>query len=208
MSIRQSLLTILNQGPGYGYQLRTEFERRTGGTWPLNIGQVYSTLERLERDGLVEQTEVGDEGHRYFEITDSGRGVVDDWLRHPVSRTGAMRDELAIKLALAVTLPGVDVPDIIQTQRTGTLRALQDLTRMKMAANDPTSADDLAWSLVLESLIFSVEAEVRWLDHIESVLVRARKRADLQPRPISAEPARRGRPIGVDAASHEGEAGR
>src|SRR5690606_16960324 len=167
MSVRQSLLTILEQGPCYGYQLRTEFERRTGGTWPLNIGQVYSTLDRLERDRLVERTGVGDEGQHYYEITDAGRDAVRHLLTSPDSRTGATRDELAIKLALAVTLPGVDVAAIIQTQRTATLRALQDLTRMKMTSDAPTSADDLAWSLVLESLIFTVEAEVRWLDHSE-----------------------------------------
>ena len=54
MSVRQSLLAILDQAPCYGYQLRGEFETRTGGTWPLNVGQVYTTLSRLERDGLVE----------------------------------------------------------------------------------------------------------------------------------------------------------
>lgn len=174
MSIRQSLLAILDQGPNYGYQLRAEFERRTGGTWPLNIGQVYSTLDRLERDGLVEVDGADGEGHRVFRITDAGRGSVRDWITSPVGRTGATRDELAVKLALAVTMPDVDVPALIQAQRTVTLRALQDLTRMKMAADEPSSTDDLAWSLVLESMIFAVEAEVRWLDHSEATLVRAR----------------------------------
>ena len=54
MSIRHGLLALLAQEPMYGAQLRSEFESRTGGTWPLNVGQVYTTLSRLERDGLVE----------------------------------------------------------------------------------------------------------------------------------------------------------
>ena len=53
MTVRQSLLAILDQGPCYGYQLRAEFDRRTGSTWPLNVGQIYNTIDRLERDGLV-----------------------------------------------------------------------------------------------------------------------------------------------------------
>ncbi len=53
MSVRHSLLALLEEGPRYGYQLRSEFEHRTAAAWPLNVGQVYSTLARLERDGLV-----------------------------------------------------------------------------------------------------------------------------------------------------------
>ena len=64
MSIRQAMLAILEQGPMYGYQLRAEFEQRTGATWPLNIGQVYTTLTRLERDGLVSSDTGCDESDR------------------------------------------------------------------------------------------------------------------------------------------------
>ena len=72
MSVRQSLLAILDQGPCYGYQLRAEFERRTGSTWPLNVGQIYTTLDRLERDGLVAKGETDDQGHVFYDITDAG----------------------------------------------------------------------------------------------------------------------------------------
>ena len=111
MSVRQSLLAILDQGPCYGYQLRAEFDRRTGSTWPLNVGQIYNTLERLERDGLVEKGEPDAEGHVYWAITAAGSAEVAGWLASPVSRSGGTRDELAIKLAVAATLPGVDVAD-------------------------------------------------------------------------------------------------
>ncbi|AYF97693.1 PadR family transcriptional regulator [Protaetiibacter intestinalis] len=167
MSVRQGLLAVLELGPNYGYQLRAEFEQRTGGTWPLNIGQVYTTLDRLERDGLVRRGASTEEGQLLYEITDAGRAATADWLGHPVTRERASRDELAIKLALAVTLPGVDIPALIQTQRTATLGALQDLTRLKRE-----DSGDLAWELVLESMIFQLEAEVRWLDHSEARLAR------------------------------------
>ena len=66
MSVRQSLLAILDQGPCYGYQLRAEFDRRTGSTWPLNVGQIYNTLDRLERDGLVAKGDTDAQGHVYY----------------------------------------------------------------------------------------------------------------------------------------------
>lgn len=188
MSVRQSLLALLDEGPRYGYQLRQEFERRTGGTWPLNVGQVYQTLARLERDGLVSPvgtTEEGVEGQLFYRITDEGRQAVRDWFASPVDRVAPARDELAIKLALAVTVPGVDVRDVVQRQRTATLRALQSYTRLKVTpeASGDEAADgaELAWSLVLESLIFAAEAEVRWLDHCEAQLARAAVRPPAEP---------------------------
>ncbi len=175
MSVKQALLALLEQGPMYGYQLRVEFENRTGSTWPLNVGQVYTTLNRLERDGFVEGEGVDDEGHVVYRITDTGRSEVATWFTTPVARTQPPRDELAIKLALAVTVPGVDVGTVIQRQRTATMTALQDYTRLKRAgrAARPAGPDDMAWSLVLDSLVFSAEAEIRWLDHCEARLRRA-----------------------------------
>ncbi len=179
MSVRQALLALLEQGPMYGYQLRAEFEQRTGATWPLNVGQVYTTLTRLERDGLVEGTGAEDEDsaiHRVvYAITPAGRDEVAAWFTTPVARTQPPRDELAIKLALAVTVPGVDVGTVIQQQRSATMAALQDYTRLKRIgrAAQPVEPADLAWSLVLDSLVFAAEAEIRWLDHCEARLRRA-----------------------------------
>lgn len=182
MSIRQGLLALLAQEPMYGYQLRQEFERRTGGTWPLNIGQVYTTLARLERDGLVLRTAAeraieDDTDRTMYAVTDAGRDDVTKWWSTPVRRESRPRDELSIKLAMAVTVPGVDVPGVVQAQRTDTMRALQDYTRLKANAPDSPQGSDLAWLLVLDSLIFQAEAEVRWLDHCESRLVRAASEA-------------------------------
>jgi DNA-binding PadR family transcriptional regulator len=171
MSIKQGLLALLEQGPMYGYQLRHEFESRTGATWPLNVGQVYTTLARLERDGLVEAAGSDSEGHVFYRVTDLGRADVASWFATPVSRSTPPRDELAIKLAMAVTVPGVDVRAVVQGQRTATIRAMQDYTRLKADA-DASDPHELAWTLVLDSLVFAAEAEVRWLDHCEARLAR------------------------------------
>ncbi|QXJ24806.1 PadR family transcriptional regulator [Actinomadura graeca] len=174
MSIRHGLLALLSQGPRYGYQLRAEFESSTGATWPLNIGQVYSTLSRLERDEMVTRVGADDEGRFVYRITPAGEEDVRRWFATPIARADRPRDELAIKLAMAVTTPGVDVRQVVQTQRTASLRALQDLTRLKAdAPATPADRGDTAWRLVLESMIFQTEAEVRWLDHCESYVVRA-----------------------------------
>jgi DNA-binding PadR family transcriptional regulator len=182
VSVKQALLALLEEQPMYGYQLRHEFERRTGSTWPLNVGQVYTTLARLERDGLVESAGPADEsGQVVYRLTGAGREEVAAWFTTPVERSRPPRDELAIKLALAVTVPGVDVGTVIQRQRSATMTALQDYTRLKQtevatAAGSTESEDQsagMAWSLVLDSLVFSAEAEVRWLDHCEARLRRA-----------------------------------
>jgi len=165
MSIRHGLLALLARGPRYGYQLRTEFEAATGGTRPLNIGQVYSTLGRLERDGLVRGGGLDEEGRSLYSLTEQGAEEVRRWFAAPVARADRPRDELAVKLAMAMTSPGVDVRALVRTQRAATLRAMRDLTRLKAAADGP------AWPLVLDSMIFQAEAEVRWLDHCEAVLL-------------------------------------
>ncbi|TDD94058.1 PadR family transcriptional regulator [Actinomadura rubrisoli] len=182
MSIRHGLLALLSQGPRYGYQLRAEFESSTGATWPLNIGQVYSTLSRLERDEMVTRVGADDEGRFVYRITAAGEQDVRRWFATPIARADRPRDELAIKLAMAVTTPGVDVRHVVQTQRTATLRALQDLTRLKADAPAvPAEQGDRAWRLVLESMIYQAEAEVRWLDHCESYVVRAAPPAAAPP---------------------------
>jgi len=178
VSVRQSLLALLDLEPMYGYQLRSEFEARTGSTWPLNIGQVYTTLGRLERDGLITSRGADDEGHTHYVITEAGRAEVHRWFVTPVDRGTPPRDELAIKLALAVSVPGVDVAAVVQTQRTATVRALQDYTRLKQRAGSGETGEtgELTWLLVLDALVFQAEAEVRWLDHCETRLTRAARR--------------------------------
>ena len=117
MSVRHALLALLSEGPKYGLQLREEFEARTGEVWPLNVGQVYTTLQRLERDGLVE-SEGSDEGpQKVFQITESGAAELASWLRTPPDLSAPPRDELVMKVLMAIRLPGTDVDEVIQAHR-------------------------------------------------------------------------------------------
>ena len=91
MTIRHALLALLSDGAKYGLQLRQEFEARTGEVWPLNVGQVYTTLQRLERDGLVESDDAEDGPQKRYQITDAGGHELHEWLRHAVRRRPAPR---------------------------------------------------------------------------------------------------------------------
>ena len=169
MSIRNGLLALLEGGPKYGYQLRVEFEAATGATWPLNVGQVYTTLNRLERDGLVEPAGTADEsGKVVYRITEAGRTELAAWFDEPIEHDARPRDELVIKVAMAVATPTVDALAVIDAQREAAHRAIRAATRRKAGP-----ATDLATALVHEAAIFAAEAEVRWLDHCEQVLLTA-----------------------------------
>jgi len=166
MSVRHSLLALLERGPMHGYGLKSEFEAATGQLWPLNDGQVYTTLTRLERDGLVE-ADTETDGQRSYRLTGAGRQELDAWFSRAVRRDLVPRQELAIKLIFAVRSPSADVHQVIQRQRAATMRSLQELTRLK------GDGDDLAWTLTLDGLLFQGEAEVRWLDLCEARLAGA-----------------------------------
>src|ERR1700746_4047908 len=119
MSVRHALLALLSEGPKYGLQLRQEFEARTGEVWPLNVGQVYTTLQRLERDGLVVSDGMVEEDgpQKSFRVTPDGEEELDRWLRTPPDLSSPPRDELVIKVLIALRLPGVDVHDVVQAHR-------------------------------------------------------------------------------------------
>jgi DNA-binding PadR family transcriptional regulator len=174
VSVRHSLLALLSAGTMHGYGLKTEFEAATGDVWPLNVGQVYTTLGRLERDGLV-TAEADAEGQKVYEITEAGRDELRRWFDTPVQREVVPRQELAIKLVFAMRSGLADVAAILQRQRVATVRALQDVTRLKAEAE---ARGDLAWLLMLDALVFQAEAEARWLGMCEARLVREDVAAD------------------------------
>ncbi len=177
VSIRQGLLTFLDTEPSYGYELKTKLEAGAAGTWPLNIGQIYTTLGRLERDGLVRSEGADGAGRQMWSITDAGREELTSWFSTPMRAGERPRDDLAIKLALAETLGRIDTQSVIQAQRADTLRLMQGYTRMKSKSADPS----LAAEMVLDALIFRAEAEVRWLDHCESRLLRRQSSQETAP---------------------------
>jgi DNA-binding PadR family transcriptional regulator len=161
MSVRHALLALLSEGPKYGLQLREEFEARTGEVWPLNVGQVYTTLQRLERDGLVESDATEqDSPQKGFRITASGVGELARWLRTPPDLASPPRDELVIKVLVALRLPGTDVREVIQVHRRYLVELMQQWTRIK----DTEAESDMNLALVVDAELFRLDAVVRWLD--------------------------------------------
>ena len=183
MSVRHALLALLSEGPKYGLQLRQEFEERTGEVWPLNVGQVYTTLQRLERDGLIESDGEGEAGpQKSFRLTADGGAELDAWLRTPPDLSSPPRDELVIKVLVASRVPGVDVHDVIQTHRRHVVELMQEWTRVKRDAGP----DEVSLALVVDAELFRLDSVVRWLDAADARLRRAGRRRDTIRRPQPA----------------------
>ena len=160
MSVRHAMLALLSEGPSYGLQLREEFEARTGDVWPLNVGQVYTTLQRLERDGLVVSEGDDDSTQKAFRITEEGMRELDAWLRTPPDLSSPPRDELVMKILIALRVPGANVSEVIQAHRRYLVELMQQWTRIKEDA-DPA---DLSLGLAVDAELFRLDAVVRWLD--------------------------------------------
>ncbi|QEE60766.1 PadR family transcriptional regulator [Salinibacterium sp. dk2585] len=190
MSVRMSVLAMLAQQPSYGYLLRAEFDRRTGAPKPLNVGQVYKVLEMLERDGFVTRSEQTDaDGHVFYEASAAGRVEVERWLSTPEQADAPARSDLAVKVAIASTLPGVDIERMLALQRQAAIERLQQLTR----ATAPDGAG-LGPQLAGDAIIFEAETEVRWLDHVAERIRAARAAGTPLDVPFDTEPPKRGRP--------------
>jgi DNA-binding PadR family transcriptional regulator len=169
VSVRHALLALLSEGPKYGLQLRHEFEARTGEVWPLNVGQVYTTLQRLERDGLVESDDTGGDGPQNgYRITTDGELELGQWLRTPPDMTSPPRDELVIKVMVALGLPGVDVREVVQVHRRYVVELMQQWTRLKGDAAD----HEIGFALAVDAELFRLDSVIRWLDAADGRLAR------------------------------------
>jgi DNA-binding PadR family transcriptional regulator len=190
VSVRHALLALLSEGPKYGLQLRQEFEARTGEVWPLNVGQVYTTLQRLERDGFVESDGAGDEGpQKGFRITAEGEDELAAWLRTPPDLSLPPRNELVIKILVAWRVPGVDVHEVIQVHRRYLVELMQQWTRLK----EDEASLDLEFALAVDAELFRLDSVIRWLDTADGRF----KRAGAEPPASAPAPLPRLRRVGV-----------
>jgi DNA-binding PadR family transcriptional regulator len=192
MTVRHALLAILDQGPCYGYQLRAEYARRTGTS--VNVGQIYTTLERLERDGLVDNQGADDRGHVYWGITAAGRSLAAEWLAAPAAP--ASRNDLAHKIALAATLPGVDASDVIARQRAAAVERLSLIAER--------SVDDVPAVIVVAAESAQARAEIEWLDAAAAAIGAPGAALAF---PLALDRPRRGRPRAATAGDVAGQAG-
>ncbi len=188
MSVRHALLALLSEGSKYGLQLRQEFEARTGEVWPLNVGQVYTTLQRLERDGLVESDGDEDGPQRGYSITSEGLQDLNRWLLHADDIAQPPRDELVIKVLIAGQMPATDVHAVIQVHRRHLISVMQRYTKVKADAAE----GDMALALIVDAELFRLEAAVRWLDAADTRFRRAPVKAASQG--TSPEAKRRSAP--------------
>lgn len=193
MSVRHALLALLSEEPKYGLQLRQEFESGTGEVWPLNVGQVYMTLQRLERDGLVESDGEAEEGpQKAYVLTDTGREELMLWLGPPSEAGVPPRDGLVIKVLVAMRMPGVDVVELVQSHRRQLVASMQSFTELKAEADE----HDLGLLLVVDAELYRLDAVIRWLDSTEARLCQGtdlRSTAASKSSPV----ARRRRQLGV-----------
>jgi DNA-binding PadR family transcriptional regulator len=190
MSVRHALLALLREGPKYGLQLRQEFEDRTGEVWPLNVGQVYTTLQRLERDGLVDADDDGTGPQRTFSLTPAGIEELETWLHTPPDMASPPRDELVIKVLVALHLPEIDITALLQVHRRQLVELMQQYTRLKDDAGD----DELGLLLVTDAELFRLDSLIRWLDSVDGRL--KRRPTPMSPAKMRTAPERLRRQVG------------
>lgn len=191
-SVQNAVLALLLQRPRHGYELRDLFEAALGGHWDLNSGQIYSSLERLARDGLVVQEGVeraGGPDKRLWALTRAGRDELASWFESPVPRDYRLRDEFYLKLMLALITQPASARQTLVVQRRELFRELHDLTTRRNLLNPK---QQLARILLLDSAIMHTEAELRWLDIVEARLDDIREQPP--PIPLVLPPRTRGRP--------------
>jgi DNA-binding PadR family transcriptional regulator len=159
MSIGHTLLGLLESGPRHGYDLKRAFDERFGQDRPLHYGQVYSTMSRLLRDGLVAVDGIehggGPERKRYA-ITEAGVTDVEQWLAQPEKPEPYLQSTLYTKVVLAL-LTGRDASELLDVQRSEHLRLMRELTRRKKNG-------DLADQFICDHALFHLEADLRWLE--------------------------------------------
>src|SRR3954447_20671560 len=163
--MRFPLLALLATGPAHGYELKQALEQRFGSVLPpLNAGQIYTTLQRLERDDLVHDDAVEQNGRpnkRVYRLTEKGRRELDGWLRDHTP-TPRLKDDFFMKLVLARVAHIADPLELIDRQRSAYLQALRELDDVAAQANGDTTA-----ALLIEGAALHLEADLKWLDLCE-----------------------------------------
>jgi DNA-binding PadR family transcriptional regulator len=159
MSIGHTLLGLLEHGPRHGYDLKREYDEHFGHDRPLHYGQVYATLSRLLKNGLIQESGVeqgGGPDRKRYAITTDGVTDVERWLATPEKPELYMQSTLYTKIVIAL-LSARDAADVLDTQRTAHLRAMRELTERKRGG-------DLADQLICDHALFHLEADLRWLE--------------------------------------------
>lgn len=166
--LKYALLGLLFQEPRHGYDLKAAFESLLSDTWLLNIGQIYTTLARLERDGMVQSQIVPQDllpDRKVYELTEAGQEELQQWLAEPTKGSIRLKDEFFIKFLIHQLVGPESVLDLIWKQRQVYMQTLAQLTSIQT-----NPSQDPATRLLIEGAIFHVEADLKWLDLCEERL--------------------------------------
>src|SRR5437870_2400209 len=135
MSLKYGVLGLLKEQPLHGYEVKNRFEDMLGGTWDVNIGQIYTTLQRLERDGLVRPVgSRGDRGKLLYELSPEGQKALDEWLAQPDAGPQQLHEDIYVKLLLATRIANGDLHTLLSRQKRAYLQRLRDLNRLEERA--------------------------------------------------------------------------
>lgn len=163
--IKEGLLGLIALQPMHGYDLKTALDRLFGRTTPVNVGQVYTAIAKLERDGLVRAERVARADRselKVFHLTENGSAELQRWFREPVEKV-ALRDEFFLKLTLARRSGQADAGQILRRQRAAHIQTMQELTILKSAETEI----EPEIVLLIEGAILHLEADLRWLELLE-----------------------------------------
>ena len=159
MSTSEVVLAVLRRGPAHGYDVKRDHDTWFPDARPLAYGQVYATLSRLLKNGLVtvEGTEPGEGPDRKrYAITDAGVTDLQSWLSTPERPQDYLQNTLYTKVVLAL-LSHRSADEILDAQRVEHLAAMREFTRRKQSG-------DLADQLICDHALFHLEADMRWLE--------------------------------------------
>ena len=166
MSLKYGVLGLLVGQPLHGYEVKNRFEAMLGGTWDVNIGQVYTTLQRLERDGLVRPVgRRGDRGKQLYELSPEGREALDQWLAEPDAGPQQLHEDIYVKLLLATRVANGDLSQLLARQKRAYLQRLRDLNRLEERARRDGRVD---LARLVRGALLHTEADLKWMDELSS----------------------------------------
>ncbi len=164
MSLKYGVMGLLAEEPLHGYEVKNRFEAMLGGTWEVNIGQIYTTLQRLERDGLVRPAGPrGDRGKLLYELSPEGRKALDEWLAKPDSGPQQLHEDIYVKLLLATRLANGDLAQLLGRQKRAYLQRLRDLNRLEERARREGRID---LARLVRGALLHTEADLKWVDEL------------------------------------------
>ncbi|MFE4535362.1 PadR family transcriptional regulator [Streptomyces scopuliridis] len=167
--MRMPLLALLSRGPAHGYELKQDLEQLLGAAYPqLNVGQIYVTLSRLEKSGLIVGEEIAQSSRpnkKIYRLTDAGTEALSAWFEETAEEP-RLRDDFFMKLALASHTGLADQIGLINNQRREYLTIMRGLSKLSISEN----SDNRIAQLLIEGAMLHLQADLDWLERCQEEL--------------------------------------